>query len=301
MSMLYGIPLTGAYHVVTWVSTILTPALGALAATAAIVVFTCLVRLLIMPLSYRAMRGQAAQAKLAPQVRELRQRHRKDPERMQRELGELYRREGTSMLAGFGPLLAQAPFLSVVYLLFRSPQVAGHQNTLLTRSLLHVPLGMHWLSGAGPASIQGLVFLGVFAALVGIGLLSTWLATRTAPAGSSPGGAWLPRLLPLVTVAFAAFSPLATGIYLTTTTAWTLLERRVLLRRALPAEAGSAAPVPAPARARRASLSRMCSAAGDAPGSRTKIRRNCHHGSYGSSIDRRGDRLIERIEETRGS
>jgi YidC/Oxa1 family membrane protein insertase len=239
MTAFYGVPLTGAYHLLTWIITALTPVLGTLAAVAAIVVFTCLVRLLIMPLSYRAMRGQAAQAKLAPQMRELRQRHRKDPERLQREVSDLYRREGVSMLTGFGPLLAQAPLLSVVYLLFRSPQVAGHPNTLLSRNLLHVPLGMHWLNGAGPVSTQGLVFLGVFATLAGIGWLAAWLATRTAtlpapgsPGAGLPGGGWLPRLMPLVTVAFAAFSPLATGIYLAATTGWTVLERRVLLRRA---------------------------------------------------------------------
>ena len=42
---------------------------------------------------------------------------------------------------------------------------------------------------------------------------------------------WLTTALPLVTVVFAAFVPLAGGIYLLTTTTWTLLERRLLARR----------------------------------------------------------------------
>ena len=79
------------------------------------------VRLLLMPLSLRALRGQAAQARLAPQLLALRQRYAKQPERLQREMSALYKREGTSMFAGFAPLLLQWPFLSVMYLLFRSP------------------------------------------------------------------------------------------------------------------------------------------------------------------------------------
>jgi YidC/Oxa1 family membrane protein insertase len=46
----------------------------------------------------------------------------------------------------------------------------------------------------------------------------------------------LARALPYFTVAVAAFAPLAAGVYLLTTTAWTLAER-ALLQRALAARA----------------------------------------------------------------
>ena len=154
MSSFLGVPVDAAYHLVSGLTGILTPALGGLAAVAAIVVFTMAVRLLLMPLSLRALRGQAAQARLAPQLVALRQRYGKQPERLQREMAALYKREGTSMFAGFAPLLLQWPFLSVMYLLFRSPTVGGTANTLLTHDLFGVPLGAHWLSGAGPGPGQ---------------------------------------------------------------------------------------------------------------------------------------------------
>src|SRR6266700_6614033 len=170
MSSFLGVPVDAAYHLVSGLTGILTPVLGGLAAVAAIVVFTMAVRLLLMPLSLRALRGQAAQARLAPHLVALRQRYGKQPERLQREMAALYKRERTSMFAGFAPLLLQWPFLSVMYLLFRSPVVGGTANTLLT----HDPLGVHWLSGAGPASAQGAVFLGLFVLLAGL----CWLSAR---------------------------------------------------------------------------------------------------------------------------
>ena len=240
MSSLLGVPVDAAYHLVFGLTGILTPVLGGLAAVAAIIAFTMAVRLLLMPLSLRALRGQAAQARLAPQLVALRQRHGKQPERLQREMAALYKREGTSMFAGFAPLLLQWPFLSVMYLLFRSPTVGGTANTLLTHDLLGVPLGAHWLSGAGPASAQGAVFLGLFVLLVGLcwlsarlGRLMTAQATGTSPvpgAAGSPGV--LVRALPYLTVVIAAFAPLAAGIYLLTTLAWSLGERMLYSRSA---------------------------------------------------------------------
>jgi YidC/Oxa1 family membrane protein insertase len=178
----------------------------------------------------------------------------------------LYQSEGTSMFAGCLPALAQWPVLSVLYLLFRSPRIAGAPNTLLSHGLFGAPLGSRWLSGAGPLSAQGAVFAGLFLLLAVIGWLSARLARRIgAPIEAAQGGAAaslpaaqrgaaaspsaalggaatslpaaLARVLPYFTVVVAAFVPLAAGVYLLTTTAWTLAER-VLVQRALAARAG---------------------------------------------------------------
>ena len=261
MSNFLGVPVDAAYHVVSGFTGILTPALGGLAAVAAIIAFTVAVRLLLMPLSLRALRGQAVQARLAPQLAALRQRYGKQPERLQREMAALYKREGTGMLAGFAPLLLQWPFLSVMYLLFRSPTVGGTANTLLTHDLLGVPLGAHWLSGAGPfdlASAHGAVFLGVFALLAGlcwlsarIGRLMTARAAAASPARAGAGSpGLLIRVLPYLTVVIAAFAPLAAGIYLLTTLGWSLAERMYFWRSTAAAPDSGRRPAPQSGEAR---------------------------------------------------
>ncbi len=103
MSGFLGVPVDAAYHLVFALTHLLTPVAGGLAAAAAIVLFTAAVRLLISPLSFRALRGQAAMARLAPQVQALRARYGRQPERFQRELTALYKREGTE------PVLRPAP------------------------------------------------------------------------------------------------------------------------------------------------------------------------------------------------
>ena len=253
MSGFLGVPVGAAYHLVFALTYLLTPVAGGLAAAAAIVLFTAAVRLLISPLSLRALRGQAAMARLAPQVQSLRTRYGRQPERFQRELTALYKREGTGPFASILPLLAQWPFLSVMYLLFRSATVEGAQNQLLSHGLFGVPLGAHWLSAAGLLSVHDALFLAVFAILAALCWLSVRLARRAElPAASTsrdPAEALasgktaglLTRVLPYVTVVIAAFAPLAAAIYLLTTVAWTLAERHLFLRRT--AQAASA-PVP---------------------------------------------------------
>jgi len=248
MFALLGYAIAIAYHFVSGLAGLLAPALGGLAAAAAIVAFTMAVRLLLLPLSYCAMRGQLAQARLAPRIAELRRRYPRQPDRLQRELAALYVSEGTGMLSGCLPFLLQAPFLSVMYLLFRSSTIAGKPNDLLGHTLFGASLGSHWLSGTGPLSGQGAVFAGVFALIALIGWAHGRIATRsTAPApdgptgrgqnraaAARPAGAFglLTRLMPYLTLAVAAFLPLSAGLYLATTAGWTLAER-VLLRRKL--------------------------------------------------------------------
>ena len=246
MPSIFGVPVDAAYHLVSAFTTILTPLLGGVAAAAAIIAVTLAVRIILMPLSFRALRGQAAAARLAPQLQVLRKRYARQPERLQREMAALYKREGTSVFASITPFLLQWPLLSVMYLLFRSAQVGGKPNTLLTHDLLGVPLGSHWLSGAGPVSGPSLVFLGVFALLAGLIWLSVRLsrlmtaqAAPGAAAQAAPGpaaqavavpGGVLVRVLPYLTVVIAAFAPLAAGIYLLVSTGWSLLERRLYVR-----------------------------------------------------------------------
>jgi len=142
-----------------------------------------------------------------------------------------------------------------MYRLFLSAQVGGHANDLLRQHLLGVPLGQHWLGGA-ILSAHGLVFACLFALIALVGWASARLARRFAPppppaaASQPPGGArasarpgpdttpgagaagLITKVAPYATVVVAMFIPLAAGIYLLTTTTWTVAERRLLLARA---------------------------------------------------------------------
>ena len=228
-------PVGVAYHLVFALTQLLTPLTGGLAAAAAIVVLTLAVRLLLSPLSFAALRGQARIAALQPRIAALRARYAHQPDRLQRELAALYQAEGGGLLAGCLPLLLQLPFFSVLYRLLESRLVAGQPNALLSAKLLSAPLGSHWLTAAGPLSMHGLVFLGLFALLAAACFAAARFARTGAssPATGQAPTAALTKVLPYLTVVIAAFAPLAAGLYLATSTAWTAAERFIWRRRTI--------------------------------------------------------------------
>lgn len=227
--------IVAAYHVVTALSAVLVPVLGGAGPAAAIVVFTAAVRLALHPLNRAQMRAQRsaqqARAALAPAVAKLQRRYENDPLRVQRETLELYRANGVSLVPGTFHGLLQLPVFFVVYRLFVSPSVGGHRNALLDDRLFGVGLGSH-LSAAFHGAFQAGHFA-VFAALLAVlATLATWSSRRTRRsagaelAASAAGVAKVMSYLPYGTVLAATVLPLASGLYVATTTLWTLVERR---------------------------------------------------------------------------
>lgn len=231
--------IAAAATAVSAISALLAPVFGAAAAAAAIIALTALVRLALLPLARAQVRAEKQRARLAPRIRELQRKHGKDPQRLVEEQQRLYAEEGTSPLAGCLPMLAQTPVFLVLYGLFISPEVGGGPNRLLERALGPVPLGstLGDALAAGPAPVA--VFAVLIAAVAAAAWASrTWLTVPALRQGGRNGGDGAPSLpgaglmtyLPFMTVAVAAVVPLAAGLYLLTSTAWTVGER-VLLRR----------------------------------------------------------------------
>ncbi|GAA1964082.1 YidC/Oxa1 family membrane protein insertase [Amycolatopsis minnesotensis] len=223
------VPAQGAQHAVAWLADLVHPLSGELSTAVAIVASIALIRLALHPLARAAVRGEKKRAALAPQLQKLRDKHKNDPARLQEATLSLYRESGASLFAGCLPMLAQAPFFMVLYRLFSSATLNGTPNAMLAHTVFGVPLGGHFATAltAGP---QVLVFAGLLACLGCVAYFTARWQRNRPGAGDVPG-ARLIGLMPYGTVLIAAVVPLAAGLYLLTTTAWTVTERAFLHRR----------------------------------------------------------------------
>ncbi|MFC8217138.1 YidC/Oxa1 family membrane protein insertase [Streptomyces sp. NPDC057362] len=224
---------------------LLQPLFGASAAAAAIVLFTALVRLLVHPLSRAAARGQKARAELQPRIAELRRKHAKNPEKLQRAVLELHAEEKVSPWSGCLPSLFQLPAFFLLYHVFSSSEIGGRTNELLSHQLLAAPLGGRWadaLGDGGPVGGAGLVYAALFAVVAGVATFSYRLTKRTMaarpvlPTGDGepvPGVGAITKVMPFMsffTLVTVAVVPLAAALYVVTSTTWSAVERAVLYR-----------------------------------------------------------------------
>ncbi len=215
-------------------TTTLEPLAGGLAAALAVVVVTLAVRVLLIPVGVSQARAEQTRARLAPRLRALQERWRSSPERLQRETTQLYRDEGASPFAGCLPVLAQAPVVGLLYAVFLHAQVGGHANALLTHDLFGVPLGRSLVAAlsTGTMDAASLAVFGVLVAVIaGVAELTRRLLRPTVDSSAPAWTTGMLGLLQFTTAVVALFVPLAAGLYLTVTTAWTLGQRLLLRRR----------------------------------------------------------------------
>lgn len=239
-----------AYWIVTGLSSLLEPLAGAQSAALAVVVLTLVVRCLLIPVGLSQVKAGMTRRRLAPKITAIQTKYKKQPELMQQKVMELYKEEKASPMAGCLPVLAQMPVLMAVYGLFIHTFVNGHANELLGHTLFGLPLGSSFFTLMGAGDLSGVSITVYLVLVVLIAVVAGFSRHLLTPAMPEPAGAQSPAassgdrpampdlsgvtkmlsFMPFITAIIALFVPLAAGLYLLTTSTWTLGERLVLNR-----------------------------------------------------------------------
>lgn len=81
----------------------------------AIILLTLIIRLILSPLSIKALGSQKALTRLQPQIKEIQAKFKDDREKQTREIMEIYRQNKVNPFSGCLPLLVQLPILIALY------------------------------------------------------------------------------------------------------------------------------------------------------------------------------------------
>lgn len=90
----------------------------ALAYGMVLVLFGIGIRILLWPLNQKGMRAGLRMQGLQPEMQRIQETYKSDPQRMQREMMELYRREGVNPFSGCWPMLLPWPILLALFFVF---------------------------------------------------------------------------------------------------------------------------------------------------------------------------------------
>ncbi len=243
----------------------------------AIVGLTVIIRAVLVPLTYRQLKGMQEMQRLSPQIAALKEKYKEDKQRQQQEIMAFYRENKINPLASCLPLLLQLPvFISLFYMLrtdlkldICGRQMREHFSTVLGRTLAHnseIPQNavnhvngvtghVKGLSEIGcnvvashsakflflpdiTEKATGIALIVLIVLYVGSQITSTLVATATA----DPNQRRLMLLLPLVFVVILYRYPAGLLVYWITTNLWTVGQQYLIKRHM--------GPPPAPAEAK---------------------------------------------------
>jgi YidC/Oxa1 family membrane protein insertase len=181
-----------------------------------IIALTIVTRALLIPLTYKQLKGMRAMQALQPQIKELQAKYKNDKQRMQQEMMRFYKENKVNPFASCIPLIAQLPvFITLFYTLRHElpPDMgceqAGHCSAYGAEFLF-----IHDLTGKATGA-ELIVLLVLY---VGTQLASGFFMSATADKSQR----MMMFALPLVFVPFIISFPAGLILYWITTNFWTI-------------------------------------------------------------------------------
>ena len=127
----------------------------------AIVIFTIIVKVVLVPLSFKQLKSTQAMNDVQPKLKQLQEKYKDDKETLNIKMMELYKEHNINPLAGCLPLLIQMPVLFGLFGVLRNPAkyVFDGSEALATEALNQ---GFMWVSNLSvPDSLGALIDTGV--------------------------------------------------------------------------------------------------------------------------------------------
>jgi YidC/Oxa1 family membrane protein insertase len=176
----------------------------------AIILLTFTTRIVILPLSLRQIRSMRALQAYSPQIKELNERYKDDPQRKQRELMAFYKSNNINPLASCFPLLLQLPVFFALFQLLRSETFQDQVLAWGDPSFLSIPDLTEKATGPLLIGLMVLYFV-------------TMVASMAVSASQAEGAQkYLMFALPVIFTPFIINFPAGLIVYWIATNIWTI-------------------------------------------------------------------------------
>ena len=185
-----------------------------------IIMLTIVTRALLIPLTYKQLKGMRALQALQPQIKELQEKYKNDKQRMQQEMMRFYKENKVNPLASCLPLLAQLPVFITLFFLLKEelPDDIGCEAGKCGAEASFLIIDDLTAKAVGGELIVLLVIY------VGTQLISGLVMAVTADKSQR----MLMLLLPFIFVPFILSFPAGLILYWITTNIWTIGQQLVI-------------------------------------------------------------------------
>ncbi|MFT5874516.1 MAG: YidC/Oxa1 family membrane protein insertase [Clostridium sp.] len=91
----------------------------------AIIVFTLIIKLVLLPLSIKQTKSTAKMGAIQPEMKKVQEKYKKDPQKSQQEVMKLYKENNVNPMGGCLPMIIQMPILFSLFYVFRNLDMNG--------------------------------------------------------------------------------------------------------------------------------------------------------------------------------
>lgn len=193
----------------------------------AIIALTVTVRALLIPLTYKQLKGMRALQALQPQIKEIQAKYKNDKQRMQQEMMRFYQENKVNPFASCIPLLAQLPvFITLFYVLQKDLRldICGQTAEICSE----VPPGNWGESFLFIPDLTAKAEGGVLIALLVIYVTTQLISGLVMALSADKSQRMLMFVLPLIFVPFIISFPAGLILYWITTNIWTIGQQFVI-------------------------------------------------------------------------
>ena len=113
----------------------------------ALLLFTLVVKVLMLPLAIKQQKNTLTQVKLRPKEALIRKRYAHDQKLLQEKLSEFYQKEGYNPMGGWLPMLIQFPIIIILYKVIQNPLRYIGGKTVDEIVALAAELGVNYEAG----------------------------------------------------------------------------------------------------------------------------------------------------------
>ena len=85
-----------------------------------LIIFSVIIKIVVWPLTYKSTRSMSRMSAVQPKIKELQEKYKGNPEKLNKAMMALYKEEGVNPLSGCWPMLLQMPLLYALFIVFRS-------------------------------------------------------------------------------------------------------------------------------------------------------------------------------------
>jgi len=100
-----------------------------------IILFGIIIKLVLYPLTQKSFKSMAAMKELQPQMKEIQEKYKDDPQKQQKETIALYKKMKVNPLGGCLPMLLQFPILITLFFFFQNSMIIRQQSFLWAADL----------------------------------------------------------------------------------------------------------------------------------------------------------------------